>query len=275
MPRHLRPTAALVRTMEQLAAAVSGDPTLQSPGMGKLLDQAVGEIFDSMTEWDVIMTELHQFDDVDVAVAAVFKLDEAADESWLPRLHHLLAHGENFFVREAAAEPIARLEGIRALPQLLHALELGSKEGHDNDGLGSIVTNLVYSHPQETAAQLLEMIGDPADRRRSQAAWLWGYVHEYVSLEPLLELARDPNARVRSAAVGSLSSFNERADVVPALLKALTDDDEQVRVKAASGLGYLGDQRAVPELHRALHDPAERVRLFAGIGLEKLSNPKD
>jgi HEAT repeat protein len=81
----------------------------------------------SMSEWDRIIADLHDVEeDTDRAVATFEALDKAADESWLPRLHQLLAKGRDFFVREAAAVPIARLEGLRALPQLLYALQLWS-----------------------------------------------------------------------------------------------------------------------------------------------------
>ena len=87
-----------------------------------------------MSEWDRILGDLTSVEnDVDRAVAAWDSLDRAADESWLPKLHHLLAKGENFFLREAAATPIARLESLKALPQLLHALQLGEDEGHDGN----------------------------------------------------------------------------------------------------------------------------------------------
>src|SRR5262245_30959652 len=115
-----------------------------------------------MSDWDRIIADLHDVEDVDRAVAACEALDKAADESWLPRLHRLLAEGRDFFVREAAAAPIARLEGLRALPQLLHALHLGEQEGHDNDGLVCLITGLVSDNPEEAAPALRQMIRDPS-----------------------------------------------------------------------------------------------------------------
>jgi HEAT repeat protein len=54
------------------------------------------------------------------------------------------------------------------------------------------------------------------------------------------------------------------------MLPLLKDSDEQVRVDAASALGYFGDRRAEPELREALKDSSERVRHFAEYALKQL-----
>src|SRR5438128_3315362 len=158
-----------------------------------------------MSEWDRIISDLHESENVDRAVAACQALDQAADESWLPRLRRLLAESRDFFVREAAATPIARLEGLQALPQLLHALHLAEEEGHDNDGLGALISDLVWANPQQAAPMLHQMLCASSEQRRD-AAWLWGFAAEVVTPEPLLAALDDPSPRVRSAAAGSLGS---------------------------------------------------------------------
>jgi len=117
-----------------------------------------------MSEWDRIVADLHNFLDADRAVKACETLNKAADESWLPRLHRLMAKDKSFFVREAAAFPIARLEGLRALPKLLHALKLGENDGHDNDGLVALISDLVSAHPEEAAPILLQMVRSRSER---------------------------------------------------------------------------------------------------------------
>jgi hypothetical protein len=49
-----------------------------------------------MSDWDRIIADLHDVEDIDRAVAACDALDQAADESWLPRLHELLENGRDF-----------------------------------------------------------------------------------------------------------------------------------------------------------------------------------
>src|SRR5262245_62085550 len=180
-----------------------------------------------MSEWDRIVADLHNVFDVDRAVKACDALDKAADESWLPRLHRLLAKDGSFFVREAAAVPIARLEGLRALPNLLHALKLGEDDGHDNDGLVAVISDLVSANPEEAAPILLQMIRSRSERKRSNAAWLWGFAAEALTAEPLLKLLNDSSAQVRSSAIGSLPSCKGREDVFDGLVNALEDPNEE------------------------------------------------
>ena len=108
-------------------------------------------------DWDRIISDLHDVHDMDRALTAMKALDLATDETWLPRLHQLLAEGRDFWVREAAAYPIARLEGLKALPQLLHALQLGVRDGHDNDGLVTLIVGLVQA---DSGASGPYVIGD-------------------------------------------------------------------------------------------------------------------
>lgn len=224
-----------------------------------------------MTEWKRILADLHAEDDGPRAVAAYEALDKAADESRLPDLHRLLTDSDNFFVREAAAVPIARLEGLRALPDLLRAHQRGSQDGHDNDGLSTVIADLVAGAPQEAAPLLLSMLVDASEKTRSAAAWLLGFVSEVTSPEPLLVALGDPSSQVRADAAGSLASYGGRAGVFEGLVQTLDEDtDEDVRVSAASALGYLGDKRALPALRKAQADPAKQVRDFAQYAIDKL-----
>ena len=224
-----------------------------------------------MSELDRIIADLHDTGDIDRAVGACEALDKAADESSLPRLHRLLATGRNFFIREAAAVPIARLEGIRALPKLLFALRLGEEEGHDNDGLVSVVTDLIWSHQEEAAPALRKMIGDPSERQRSDAAWLWGFAAQALAPEPLQSLLNDPSGRVRSAAISSLGSYKGREDVFAALVKSLEDPDEAVKCSATSALGYYGDRRAVALLRPLLSGSSELIQPIVKHALKQLA----
>ena len=224
-----------------------------------------------MSEWDQIVADLYAVEeDVDRAVAACEELDRCADESWLSGLHRLLSEGENFFIREAAAVPIARLEGVRALPQLLYALQLGVEEGHDNDGLNSVVAAVVEANPEEAAPSLLHLLRGPSECQRSAAAGLLGLAAKIIGPEPLLALLSDASPRVRAAAVGSLAGFKGREGVFASLMQALDDPDEGVRRSAASALGYYGDQRAVSRLRYLLAHSSSSIRRFVEFALQRL-----
>lgn len=223
-----------------------------------------------MSEWDQIVADLHNSAEVERAVAACAALDKGADESRLPQLYQLLTEGKDFFIREAAAAPISRLEGLRALPCLLRARELGVAENHDNDGLDSIIMDLVSYHSEEAVPMLLAMSSSPSAACRADAAWLLGFCANAASPEPLVKLAQDNNSSVRSVAIASLASFGNRDEALNALLNALQDNDEQVRIEAASALGYYGDRQAKTALRGSLFDSSDQVRSVAKHALRQL-----
>jgi HEAT repeat protein len=61
--------------------------------------------------------------------------------------------------------------------------------------------------------------------------------------------------------------------VVPALIEALHDKDADIRISAAIGLGYFGDQakEAIPPLEAAERDHDPRVREAATKAISRIS----
>ena len=68
----------------------------------------------------------------------------------------------------------------------------------------------------------------------------------------------------------------DAAKVVPALTKALKAKDTDVRISAAIGLGYFGDEAkdAIPALQEAQRDRDVRVREAAGVALSRIDPEK-
>ena len=64
----------------------------------------------------------------------------------------------------------------------------------------------------------------------------------------------------------------DAAQVVPALIEALKDKGNDVRLSAAIGLGYFGEQAkdAIPALQAARRDRVARVREAAGKALSRI-----
>jgi len=220
------------------------------------------------SEWDRIIENLNS-DDGKLFISALDALDEASDESRIPDLLSLIDH-DDFVVRECAALPLARIEGVRALPQLFQALNRGQEEGYDNDGLVSLVSSLLETHKQDSAPLLFEMIRSEKSEDRENAAWAFGFLPADVALEPLLDIRNDASPEVRASVAGSLSGFGSNPRVFEVLVEMLEDDDEQVRVSTVASLGYLGDKQAIPVLQNVLNDPSERVRSFTQESLEHL-----
>ncbi len=87
-----------------------------------------------------------------------------------------------------------------------------------------------------------------------------------VSDERILQLEvqlKDPDPEMRLDAIVILSSLteNEPERLGPVLVKALDNDDPQVRATAAMGLGSVAYASAATQLAALLDDPSKRVRL--------------
>jgi HEAT repeat protein len=219
-------------------------------------------------EWDRLLIDLR---DSDRSFAAGEKLERIRDRSRVPALYALVGDSD-FFVREAAAFPLARLEGLRALPALFSAMTQGELDGHDNDGLTAIVCDLLEEHAGEAAPLLLKMLESPEPVERDHGAWGLGFVARGLSAEPLLRVLReDADPRVRASAAGSLTGFAPVADVYQPLVDALGDANEHVRITAISSLGYLGDARAVDVLLQASEPASPAERRFIDEALRRLS----
>jgi HEAT repeat protein len=231
-----------------------------------------------LATWDQIIADLHS-PDVDRYVAACEAIDRAAERQHLPQLRDLLISGRDFTIREAAAEPVARMEGAAALRALLHAMRLGTAERHDNDGLNATILDVVERDPIGAAPVLRELFASPDPEDRLVAVWLWGCAGGGLDVDPpvldagpLLQAARDEAAAVRALALDWLgANYRRREDVYAALLAGLIDPVASVRVGAVRGLGYFGDRRARGAVDALAADPDAEVRQAVAQVRDKLT----
>jgi len=224
----------------------------------------------SKPTWSQLIQDLHG-EDIDRSVNACQKIYEVANESHVPELYSLL-NDESFFIREAAASPLARLEGVKALPYLFQAYTRGFQDNHDNDGLTATITDLLEEKAEEVAPLLLEMLQSPDSETRANAAWALGFTASQIKPNVLLDLLGTENIpEVRLAVIGSLSSFTGSAEVAEKLISLLSDTDEQVRINVISSLGYLGNKMAIVPLKQLLKEKMnDRVREFTEYALKNL-----
>jgi HEAT repeat protein len=93
------------------------------------------------------------------------------------------------------------------------------------------------------------------------------------STDQLLEDLKSPQERDRLIAVRLLPERKGDAErVVPALIEALKDHGNDIRLSAAIGLGYFGEQAkdAIPALQETQRDRDARVREAAGVALSRI-----
>lgn len=120
--------------------------------------------------WNEIVAQLTG-PDLDTWVAAAARIHGESEQGDVPRLLELLKH-ENFFVREAAAWPLAELVGPSVLPELLVAYQKGFYEGHDNDGFTAALLEIPALHPSTTKLALASIIQSSQEPIMGHAEWI-------------------------------------------------------------------------------------------------------
>jgi hypothetical protein len=90
------------------------------------------------------------------------------------------------------------------------------------------------------------------------------------AVRPLVRALGDDNAEVRGRAAEALGALGNDRGVEP-LLEAMRDPSELVRERAAKALGALGDRRAVGPLVEALQDHDRYVKAAAGQALKQVA----
>jgi hypothetical protein len=93
------------------------------------------------------------------------------------------------------------------------------------------------------------------------------------STDQLIDDLKSHEVKDRLVAVRLLPQRKgEAAKVVPALIGALKDCEDDIRLSAAIGLGYFGDQakNAIPGLKAAQSDEDARVREAAVVALTRI-----
>ncbi len=109
--------------------------------------------------------------DVKTCTAAAARLHAEATVDDVQRLVSLL-ESDDFFVREAAAWPLAELSGPAVLGELFVAYQRGVDEGHDNDGFTAALLEIPALYPNEARAALVEIVHSAIEPLRGHAEWL-------------------------------------------------------------------------------------------------------
>jgi hypothetical protein len=157
--------------------------------------------------WAELLVDLHHTINVKGATKAARQIAKRATTVHVKELYQLL-NGDSFFVREAAAIPLARLEGANVLPALFKAMQRGEQEGHDNDGLTNTIIDVLESHKAECLPMLQKMLESTDAETRTDAAWALGYIAKAVDPKVLFDVFNhDPAPGVQTAAANSLQTY--------------------------------------------------------------------
>ena len=124
---------------------------------------------------------------------------------------------------------------------------------------------------QEDISSLIKVLKSKKDSRvRAKAVEALGKIEDVSAVEPLILALTDENWDVRRKAAWALGNMGEPA--VKPLILALTDENWDVRRKAAWALGNIRDLRAIEPLMHALKDEYPDVREEAAWALGNIKD---
>ncbi|CCH19779.1 hypothetical protein MILUP08_44656 [Micromonospora lupini str. Lupac 08] len=212
-------------------------------------------------------------DDYDDVAPTVTALTASGDTTLVPRLQEVLARfldEGNFYGRDLIAGVLAGIEGVAALPVLLRAS--ARDIGDDQDGLQAEIIDLLHADRAASRRVVRDFVTGDSPELRRVGLWALGFVVEAQDVELLTAAVTDADPKVRSMAVGSIPDPVGDDCAFRALVLALRDLDEQVRISAASRLGYTGRVDAVGPLVALAADPTPRVRSMVAYALGRLGS---
>ena len=174
--------------------------------------------------------------------------------------------------RAFAAELLGRVGGAKAVPALLETVEATRTEDSD---------------VREVSLRALARIADPGAvepliRTLATAeAWLAPRIadiltrHGELVVDPLIAVLNDSSRQPARAWAANVLGEVRAQRAFPSLVRSLGDPEDEVRGKAATALGRLGDRRAVGYLlEHLLTDPAPFVRARIASALGQFGGPE-
>jgi HEAT repeat protein len=174
--------------------------------------------------------------------------------------------------RAFAAELLGRVGGAKAVPALLETVEATRTEDSD---------------VREVSLRALARIADPGAvepliRALATAeVWLAPRIadiltrHGELVVDPLIAVLNDSSRQPARAWAANVLGEVRAQRAFPSLVRSLGDPEDEVRAKAATALGRLGDRRAVGYLlEHLLTDPAPFVRARIASALGQFGGPE-
>ena len=177
-------------------------------------------------------------------------------------------------IRKEAIIALKKIEDIRSLYPLIHALEY--KDWHDSYAvMGSVRENAAEAlgilRDRRSVEPLIEALKDKDEEVRWKTAWALGNIGDKRAVEPLIYSLNDERWPVRRFAISALGKIKDK-QAVENLILSLKDEDWHVRKYAADALGNIGNEQAIPSLVDALSDEDKDVRWKAVVALGKMGS---
>ena len=170
---------------------------------------------------------------------------------------------EDSDVREVALRALARIADPRAVEPLIQALE------NAEVWLAPRIADILARHGEAVVAPLIAVLNEGSHRpARAWAANVLGEVRAQRAFPSVVRLLDDPDDEVRAKAATALGRMGDRRAVGYLVDHLLSDPAPFVRARISGALGQLGGPEVIERLVRALGDSAWWVRMRTVEALE-------
>ncbi|GAA0367309.1 hypothetical protein GCM10009541_07130 [Micromonospora gifhornensis] len=187
-------------------------------------------------------------------------------------VRHATELDDDYDVIAPTVTALAACGDITLVPRLEEVLEQFLDEGNDQDGLQTDIIELLEADPSASRRVVRDFATADSPELRRTGLWALGFVLDAQDVELLVTATTDDDPGIRSMAVGSIPDAVGDDRAFDALVRALRDEDEQVRVSAVSRLGFTGRIDAVTPLVALAADPTPRVRSMIAYALGRLGS---
>jgi HEAT repeat protein len=172
---------------------------------------------------------------------------------------------EDADVREIALRALARIADPRAVDSLVLALKQAEV------WLAPRIADILVRHGEPVVEPMLAFLGEPSRHpARAWAANVLGELRVPRAFPALITALKDMDDEVRAKAATALGKLGDRRAVTYLLDHLLSDPAPFVRARVAGALGQFAGNEVIDRLVRALGDPAWWVRMRSVEALEQV-----
>jgi HEAT repeat protein len=180
---------------------------------------------------------------------------------------------EDSSVRCYAAGALGALGDSRAIPALLNSLHTDNgKNNYDQPVKVFATTALGRIGNKQVFEELVALLDNPDPSLREAAADALGALGDIRAFEYLVALLTDKDYGLRMNAVYALCELGDNRAIQPLTQILKQDENVEVRRYAARWLYMLKDEKSFQALIKALEDQDEDVRYFSIESLGKLGD---
>jgi len=181
-------------------------------------------------------------DDINIGAEAAFQINKLGNKKIFEQLVQTLSTARNPQIRANAAYALGGLKDLRAVEPLINALS-------DYEEIVRVrsANSLAALGDKKAIEPLLKLFRECSELERNNIIDIFGELGDERAFEPILEIMKQLDDDTYFQTITILGCLNNEK-AFPLLINWLNDQNVNVQIAAAKGLGYFGDSKALDYL---------------------------